>query len=47
VRGLVGFLGKRVEADHTATVRDLDWTPISFEKTVLDMAASLAPAVDA
>ncbi len=47
VRGLVGFLGKRVGSDNTATVRDLEWTPIPFEKTVLDMAASLKAAVEA
>lgn len=47
VRGLVSFLGKRVGADNTATVRDLAWTPIPFEKTVLDTAASLQAVVEA
>ncbi len=39
VRGLVAFLGQPVGSDRTATVRDLVWTPIPFEKTVLYMAA--------
>lgn len=47
VRGLVGYLGRRVDADNAATVRDLDWAPIPFEKTVLDMAASLRPVIAA
>ena len=46
VRGLVGFLGKHVGSDPSATVRDLGWTPIPFEKTVLDMAASLEAVVE-
>ena len=41
VRGLVDFLGKDVGSDPSATVRDLDWSPIPFERTVLDMAESL------
>jgi len=47
IRGLVTYLGKRVGADNTATLRDLEWTPIPFEQTVLDTAASLEGAVEA
>jgi dihydroflavonol-4-reductase len=47
VRGLVKYLGKRVGADNTATLRDLDWTPIPFDKTVLDTAASLKSVIEA
>jgi dihydroflavonol-4-reductase len=47
IRGLAKYLGKRVGADNAATLRDLEWTPIPFEQTVLDTAASLKPAVEA
>lgn len=47
VRGLVDFLGKDVGSDPSATVRDLDWSPIPFETTVLDMAESLRTVVEA
>lgn len=47
VRGLVDFLGKNVDADPSATVRDLGWSPIPFEATVVDVAESLRPVVEA
>ncbi len=34
-------------ADNAATVRDLEWTPIPFEQTILDTAASLQAVVEA
>lgn len=41
VRGVLGYVGRRVGSDPSATIRDLEWTPTPFEATVLDMAVSL------
>ena len=41
------MIGGTFGHDNAATVRDLEWTPIPFEKTILDTAASLQAVVEA
>ncbi len=41
VKGMLPMVGKSVEADNSETKNIFNWEPISFEKTVLDNAASI------
>ena len=40
-KGLVSYLDKYIDSDNSQTRTMLDWTPIPFEKTILDMAKSI------
>lgn len=40
-KGLVPYLGRHVDCDNSQTRSMLEWTPIPFEKTILDTAASI------
>jgi dihydroflavonol-4-reductase len=40
-KGMLPFIGNTIEADITFTKNTFNWSPISFEKTVLDTANSV------
>ena len=40
-KGMLPFIGNTIEADITLTKNTFNWSPISFEKTVLDTANSV------
>ena len=41
LKGMMPFIGAKVTADNSAPKKLFNWTPIPFEKTVLDTAKSL------
>jgi len=41
MKGMLPFVGNTIEADVTNTMNTFNWTPIAFEKTVLDTAKSV------
>jgi len=41
MKGMLPFIGNTIEADITNTKQTFNWTPIHFDKTVLDTAASV------
>jgi dihydroflavonol-4-reductase len=41
VKGMLGFVGKKVACDNTSTKEVFGWQPMPFEKTLLDMAKSI------
>jgi len=41
MKGMLPFVGNTIEADVTSTMNTFNWTPIAFEKTVLDTAKSV------
>ena len=40
-KGMLSFLGKKVQCDNKSTKEIFGWNPIPFEKTLLDMAESI------
>jgi dihydroflavonol-4-reductase len=45
MKGMLPFVGNTVEADISDTVNTFNWTPMPFEKTVLDTAKSVENAM--
>jgi dihydroflavonol-4-reductase len=45
MKGMLPFVGNTSEADVTSTMNTFNWTPIAFEKTVLDTAKSVEAAL--
>jgi len=41
MKGMLPFVGNTIEADVSDTMNTFNWSPISFEKTVLDTAKSV------
>ena len=41
-RGMVGILDMYLEADNSATIKTFKWTPIPFEKSLIESAAAVA-----
>jgi len=41
LKGMLPFIGNTLNADITETMKTFNWTPIAFEKTVLDTAKSI------
>jgi dihydroflavonol-4-reductase len=44
-KGMLPFIGNTIQADISDTMNTFNWTPMSFEKTVLDTAESVAQAI--
>jgi len=45
MKGMLPFVGNTIEADVSNTMKTFSWTPIPFEKTVLDTAKSVKQAI--
>jgi dihydroflavonol-4-reductase len=45
MKGMLPFIGNTIEADISNTMNTFHWTPINFEKTVLDTAKSVEKAI--
>ena len=41
-RGMVGILDMYLEADNSATIKTFKWTPIPFEKSLIESAATVS-----
>ena len=41
MKGMLPFVGNTIEADISNTMKTFNWTPINFEKTVIDTAKSV------
>lgn len=41
-RGMVGILDMYLEADNSATIKTFKWTPIPFEKSLIESAAAVS-----
>ena len=46
MKGMLPFVGNTIEADIASTMKTFNWTPIAFEKTVLDTAKSVEEIVN-
>ena len=46
MKGMLPFIGNTIEADVSNTMAAFNWTPIPFEKTVLDTAKSVETALN-
>jgi len=46
MKGMLPFVGNIIDADITNTMNTFNWTPIPFEKTVLDTAKSVEKAIN-
>ena len=44
-KGMLPFIGNTVQADISDTMRTFEWTPMSFERTVLDTAKSVQSSI--
>jgi len=45
MKGMLPFVGNTIEADISNTMKTFNWTPINFEKTVIDTAKSVEKAI--
>jgi len=45
MKGMLPFVGNTIEADVSNTMNTFNWTPMPFEKTVLDTAKSVEKAI--
>tara|TARA_B100000795_G_scaffold225955_2_gene181824 strand:- start:778 stop:1794 length:1017 start_codon:yes stop_codon:yes gene_type:complete len=46
LKGMLPFIGNTFNADVTETMKTFNWTPMAFEKTVLDTAKSIEEAIN-
>jgi len=46
MKGMLPFVGNTIEADISNTKKTFNWTPINFEKTVIDTAKSVKQAIN-